>query len=372
MRCRAAAPYSGWVQSGRRADSGNGTSSGRDGGRAPQCTEGASGVRRHSALRRGGRVRPSHVGWGHDRSDGRRRMAGTRRPGTRRRLRGLERRRVTPPAGRSSTCSWCGTHSPITELDPDDYYDFQVNRPNVSLIDGVSRRISWPTTRFSYCRPPGADFDLVLVHGIEPNMRWRAFCAELLGSHPRPRHPDGRDARRAVVRHPAHPPDPGHRHRLRRRGRRPASAWNAPATRGRPGSSACCRTHASRRASRPSPSGPACRTTCPSRRTRRRRWRCCTASRRCSTSPIPLAELPQQADEWQKLVDEMAAEDDEVTEYIRNLEERDDEIDRSEMTEASRRRDRPGVRALFAPARSWRRPRRRDPLSGRQHRCPAR
>ncbi len=43
--------------------------------------------------------------------------------------------------------------------------------------------------------------------------------------------------------------------------------------------------------------------------------------------PIPLAELPSQADEWQKLVDEMAAEDDEVTEYIRNLEERDDQND---------------------------------------------
>ena len=51
--------------------------------------------------------------------------------------------------------------------------------------------------------------------------------------------------------------------------------------------------------------------------------------------PIPLAELPQQSDEWQKLVDEMAAEDDEVIEYIRNLEQRDDEIDRSEMHEAS-------------------------------------
>ena len=41
--------------------------------------------------------------------------------------------------------------------------------------------------------------------------------------------------------------------------------------------------------------------------------------------PIPLGELPRQAEEWQKLVDEMAAEDDEVTEYIRGLEERDDE-----------------------------------------------
>jgi predicted ATP-grasp superfamily ATP-dependent carboligase len=70
--------------------------------------------------------------------------------------------------------------------------------------------------------------------------------------------------------------------------------------------------------------------------------------------PVPLAELPAQSDEWQKLVDEMAAEDDEVTEYIRNLEERDDEIDRTELTTASgdaiareferylRRRDRGG------------------------------
>ena len=69
---------------------------------------------------------------------------------------------------------------PLTELDPDDYYDFQVNRPTVSLVDGVTRRISWPTTRLSVCRPDGADFDLVLVRGIEPNMRWRSFCDELL------------------------------------------------------------------------------------------------------------------------------------------------------------------------------------------------
>src|ERR1700760_378397 len=70
---------------------------------------------------------------------------------------------------------------PLTEIDPDDYYDFQVNRPDVSLVDGVSRRITWPTTRISWCRPPGAEFDVVLVRGSEPNMRWRAFCSELLG-----------------------------------------------------------------------------------------------------------------------------------------------------------------------------------------------
>jgi proteasome assembly chaperone (PAC2) family protein len=68
----------------------------------------------------------------------------------------------------------------LSEIDPDDYYDFQVTRPTVRLVDGVTRRVEWPTTRLSVCRPPGASRDVVLVHGIEPNMRWRKFCAELI------------------------------------------------------------------------------------------------------------------------------------------------------------------------------------------------
>ncbi|GDY28600.1 PAC2 family protein [Gandjariella thermophila] len=69
---------------------------------------------------------------------------------------------------------------PLAEIDPDDYYDFQVTRPTVRMVDGITRRIEWPTTRLSVCRPPGSAFDVVLVHGIEPNMRWRKFCSELL------------------------------------------------------------------------------------------------------------------------------------------------------------------------------------------------
>jgi proteasome assembly chaperone (PAC2) family protein len=69
---------------------------------------------------------------------------------------------------------------PLAAMDPDDYYDFQVTRPTVHLVDGITRRIEWPTTRLSVCRPPGADHDVVLVRGIEPNMRWRGFCTELL------------------------------------------------------------------------------------------------------------------------------------------------------------------------------------------------
>ncbi|MFD7923695.1 PAC2 family protein [Streptomyces sp. NPDC059740] len=66
-------------------------------------------------------------------------------------------------------------------LDAEDYYDFQVNRPTVFLDDGV-RKITWPTTRLSVVRVGGASpRDLVLVRGIEPSMRWRTFCNEILG-----------------------------------------------------------------------------------------------------------------------------------------------------------------------------------------------
>ncbi|UYP17212.1 PAC2 family protein [Rhodococcus sp. Z13] len=69
---------------------------------------------------------------------------------------------------------------PFAELDSEEYYDYQVNRPQVRLIDGVTREIVWPTTRLSLCSPPGADRDVVLLHGIEPSMRWRSFCDAII------------------------------------------------------------------------------------------------------------------------------------------------------------------------------------------------
>lgn len=74
--------------------------------------------------------------------------------------------------------NWDAT--PLSELSPDEYYDFQVSRPTVRMVDGVTRRVDWPTTRLSVCCPEGFSRDIVLVQGPEPNMRWRAFCAELL------------------------------------------------------------------------------------------------------------------------------------------------------------------------------------------------
>ena len=75
--------------------------------------------------------------------------------------------------------TWDAT--PLASIDPEDYYDFQVTRPHVKLADGVTRRIEWQTTRLSVAQIPGTERHVVLVNGIEPNLRWRSFCAELLG-----------------------------------------------------------------------------------------------------------------------------------------------------------------------------------------------
>jgi proteasome assembly chaperone (PAC2) family protein len=243
--------------------------------------------------------------------------------------------------------TWQAT--PLAEIDPDDYYDFQVNRPTVSQMDGVTRRISWPTTRLSVCRPAGADFDLVLVRGIEPNMRWRSFCDELLEI-------------------------------MRELGVRTAVTLGAlladsPHTRPTPVSgtsydTASATRYGLERSRYEGPTGivgvlqeacvlagiPAISF-----------WAAVPHYVAQPPNPkatiallhrveevldiaVPLGELPAQADDWQKLVNEMADEDEDVREYIRNLEERDDD---GEMREASgdaiakeferylRRRDKP-------------------------------
>jgi proteasome assembly chaperone (PAC2) family protein len=211
---------------------------------------------------------------------------------------------------------------PLAAVDPDDYYDFQVNRPTVSLVDGVQRRIEWPTTRFSVCRPPGSATDVVLMRGVEPNMRWRGFCEEILElvrelgvqtvvslgallsdtPHTRPTPVtgtayDGQSATRYGLERSRYEGPTGIVGVLQDacvRGGIPAiSFWAAvPHYVSQP----------------PNPKATLA---------------LLHRVEEVLDVPVPLGTLPEQADEWQKLVDEMASEDAEVTEYVRSLEERD-------------------------------------------------
>lgn len=68
----------------------------------------------------------------------------------------------------------------IDELDPEEYHDFQENRPVVETSPEGVRRITWPTTTVSVVEPPTTRRRIVLVHGIEPSLKWRSYCTELL------------------------------------------------------------------------------------------------------------------------------------------------------------------------------------------------
>jgi proteasome assembly chaperone (PAC2) family protein len=69
----------------------------------------------------------------------------------------------------------------FAEIDPENFFDFQATRPHVSLEEGLTRRIDWPETGFYHARPPGLDRDVVLLLGIEPNLRWRTFTELVVG-----------------------------------------------------------------------------------------------------------------------------------------------------------------------------------------------
>jgi proteasome assembly chaperone (PAC2) family protein len=220
---------------------------------------------------------------------------------------------------------------PIAELDPEDYYDFQVNRPTVVLAEGQTRHIAWPTTRVSIARAPRGTRDIIIVRGIEPSFRWRAFCKELLdyasklGSdmvvtlgalladspHTRPVPVSGSTSDDVLARSLG----------------LEVSRYEGPTGIVGVLGDACAK------AGLPSASFWAAvphyvaQPPCPKATL--------ALLRRVEDLldvPVPLGELPEEARAWERGVDELAAEDSEVAEYVRALEEAKDTADLPEAS----------------------------------------
>jgi proteasome assembly chaperone (PAC2) family protein len=220
---------------------------------------------------------------------------------------------------------------PLAAIDPEDYYDFQVNRPTVTLIDGLTRRIEWPTTRVGYATDGPAGRDVVLLRGLEPNMRWRGFCAELV----------------SVVQELG----------VTRVATLGALLSDSPHSRPVPVSSTASdeETLASLGLERSRYQGPtgivgifgeacaaaglsslsfwaavphyAAQPPCPKATL--------ALLRRVEDmldTEVPLGDLPEEAQAWERGVDELAREDTEIAEYVRSLEARESE---TELPEAS-------------------------------------
>jgi predicted ATP-grasp superfamily ATP-dependent carboligase len=68
----------------------------------------------------------------------------------------------------------------FAEVDPEGFYDFQATRPHVSLEDGLTRKIEWPSNTFLHASIPGLDRDAVILLGVEPNLRWKTYTGLVL------------------------------------------------------------------------------------------------------------------------------------------------------------------------------------------------
>ncbi|MDM7856385.1 PAC2 family protein [Cellulomonas alba] len=219
----------------------------------------------------------------------------------------------------------------VDELDPEEYHDFQVNRPMVGFGPDGRREITWPTTAVAVATAPGSGRRVVIVHGIEPSMRWRRYCAELLDiaaslgvrtvvtigalladvPHTRPipvnATTDDPALRDAVGLEPNTYEGPTGivgvlQHEASARGLGALSLWAAvPHYVAHP----------------PSPKATLA---------------ILHRIEQLLGEPVPLGELPEDAIAWQHGVDELAGEDSEIGEYVRQLEEAKDTADLPEAT----------------------------------------
>jgi proteasome assembly chaperone (PAC2) family protein len=63
----------------------------------------------------------------------------------------------------------------VASVDPEEFFDFQASRPTISLTEGQTRQIDWPSNSLIAAQAPSAERDLLLLDGTEPNLRWRSF-----------------------------------------------------------------------------------------------------------------------------------------------------------------------------------------------------
>ena len=65
----------------------------------------------------------------------------------------------------------------VATIDPEEFYDFGTTRPQVRLVDGLTREVVWPTNELWAASTPGGD--VLLLVGAEPQLRWRTFCGQI-------------------------------------------------------------------------------------------------------------------------------------------------------------------------------------------------
>jgi proteasome assembly chaperone (PAC2) family protein len=64
----------------------------------------------------------------------------------------------------------------VASIDPDPFFDFTQERPEVYLDDDDVRLVRWPANEFRVARFTDAPHDLVVLAGVEPHLRYATFA----------------------------------------------------------------------------------------------------------------------------------------------------------------------------------------------------
>src|ERR671927_238776 len=70
--------------------------------------------------------------------------------------------------------------APFARIDPEEFFVFTQERPEVRLRPDGGRDIQWPRSEFFACHPWEGQTGLVLFCGPEPHQRWRAYTKAFL------------------------------------------------------------------------------------------------------------------------------------------------------------------------------------------------
>src|SRR5690348_7675851 len=68
----------------------------------------------------------------------------------------------------------------VARIDPEEFFDFQANRPTIEITDGQMEGVAWPDNLIVAAKAEEAERDLLLISGTEPSTRWRTFCNAVL------------------------------------------------------------------------------------------------------------------------------------------------------------------------------------------------
>ncbi|MDQ1630944.1 MAG: hypothetical protein QOC80_916 [Frankiaceae bacterium] len=68
----------------------------------------------------------------------------------------------------------------VARIDPEEFFDFQANRPTIEISEGRMEGVEWPDNLVVAAKAEGAERDLLLISGTEPSTRWRTFCGAVL------------------------------------------------------------------------------------------------------------------------------------------------------------------------------------------------